>query len=993
MGQEAGRTWTTEEVRVCSRFLEWLNPEPLNPDPDAADVVISPSDPRKSGILVHSTHLLEPCSSLEDAPITDVLRQVLKTKNYCTLSPSDRYSWPAVARGHNTVIISHNAEQPLSYLAPLLSHIQLNSIFTSLTYSLGPIAVLLCPGWERAQVVYDLLEESKVSKTLRPVISVLGTGKNEAKAVKIPKNCLLLVTTPFTLVRLLSCHCFLFLRMCHLILDEAEEIFALGSDQMETVLKHFQKVTCSDENVFCPKQLVVVARRWTSHLESLIGNHMPSPYTIISVPEEAALYGNVQQVILMTVESSKMAALLGVLDFNPVVGQKSLIVTNSAQEVEEVFKAVSNKSAFCLKTHEGLTHQFDFVMEQWRKDIGSGTQVILVTTNDCLKCLSIRDATCLIHYGFPTSPKVFGSRLFCMAENFRNLCEGVCSQDQTGHNSQVCRSVLLLSEKNASHVVGVLRYLKRTNALLPPELLAFAQGVQVAREDQKMDRPLCSYLKSFGFCRDSSVCPDRHQFHSQLDQSVLPSSGVIEVVPLFIKSASVFSGRMVRKDDKCFNLMASGMASYYADKKPGATELLEGCLYAVQEDDVFHRVKILSIPKCGDCLFFAVLVDFIDVGKEEEVKSHQILQLPEQFQSLPGQAIEMVICRVKPADAEKDWHPKVTRAISQKIRGLQHQSRVVLSLGNTVFLDCMVRLTKVPGMKTLINEYNVQSEILNTGMAVSNPDHLNLLRALCEGDLVNKDTENTSRLEEDSVSVQVKIKTDRAADDTPVSTPDPLLSLKAPTNHFTVQTPSLSVCESASRQKDISTSELVQSARDGEECCTSDTAVSLHLLENGLPEDPHHNNTKHVFDHNKDDNSNSTISFHPQVVWHQTLDSVILTVKLMNPECQLWDFYPDRVVYSGRVNGQIYRADLQLHQKIAADLCHLEMKSHEPVLKLVKQQQGYWEQLVTTKNIFVRYNMEYIDEDEDKVLNDTVFLEETGENNWYVNSGSGSESD
>lgn len=33
-------------------------------------------------------------------------------------------------------------------------------------------------------------------------------------------------------------------------------------------------------------------------------------------------------------------------------------------------------------------------------------------------------------------------------------------------------------------------------------------------------------------------------------------------------------------------------------------------------------------------------------------------------------------------------------------------------------------------MKTLINEYNVQSEILSTGMGVKNPEHLNLLRAL-----------------------------------------------------------------------------------------------------------------------------------------------------------------------------------------------------------------------------------------------------------------------
>lgn len=52
-----------------------------------------------------------------------------------------------------------------------------------------PIAVLLCPGWEKVQVVFDLLEDLKVSQTLHPVIVQLGTGKDEAKAVKIPKNC------------------------------------------------------------------------------------------------------------------------------------------------------------------------------------------------------------------------------------------------------------------------------------------------------------------------------------------------------------------------------------------------------------------------------------------------------------------------------------------------------------------------------------------------------------------------------------------------------------------------------------------------------------------------------------------------------------------------------------------------------------------------------------------------------------------------------------
>lgn len=49
--------------------------------------------------------------------------------------------------------------------------------------------MLLCPGWEKVQAVYDLLEEIKVAQILHPLIVLLGVGKDEAKAVKIPKNC------------------------------------------------------------------------------------------------------------------------------------------------------------------------------------------------------------------------------------------------------------------------------------------------------------------------------------------------------------------------------------------------------------------------------------------------------------------------------------------------------------------------------------------------------------------------------------------------------------------------------------------------------------------------------------------------------------------------------------------------------------------------------------------------------------------------------------
>lgn len=61
-----------------------------------------------------------------------------------------------------------------------------------------------------------------------------------------------------------------------------------------------------------------------------------------------------------------------------------------------------------------------------------------------------------------------------------------------------------------------------------------------------------------------------------------------QVVPLYIKAASVFSGRIIKEDDSFQNMVAE-MTSHFADKKAGATDVLVGGLYAVQEDEDFHR--------------------------------------------------------------------------------------------------------------------------------------------------------------------------------------------------------------------------------------------------------------------------------------------------------------------------------------------------------------------------------------------------------------------
>ncbi|XP_061669490.1 putative ATP-dependent RNA helicase TDRD12 isoform X2 [Syngnathoides biaculeatus] len=943
-----------------TRLLEWLNPKSLkfHSDDDECDPVL-PINPKICDILVHSSLPTEPFSSLDDAPITDNFRRMLQRKQFCP-SPVDLVAWPAVARGNNTVVISPTADQPHGYLAPFLSHMLLSTIFTISSSRVGPLAVVLCPGWEKVHLLCDLLKEGQVSRSLNPA-GVLNGG---AKDVNIPKDCLLLVTTPFSLVRLLSRHCFLFLRLRHLVLDEADQLFALAPDQMETILQHFQKVISRQEMSSCPQQLVASAKRWTAQMEALIANHMPDACTVIAAPEEAALYGNVQQVVLMTLESSKIATLLSVMDFCPDVGQKTVIICNTAAEVEDVHKAVSSKSGFCMKTHEGLTHTVDFVLQQWAKCIRPGTNVILVITNECLSCLGLTDATCVVHFAFPSSPKTFGSRLFCMSSHFRNLSE----PSSTARVSQVCKSLLLVSERNARHVVGLVRYLKRSRAPLPAELLAFAEAAREVQEEDKTDRPFCHYLKSFGVCRFSR-CPDRHRLVSQLDQSNLPASGFIEVLPLYVKTASVFCGRIVREEDGVFDRMMADMTSYYADCQPLSEELREGGLYAVQEDQDFHRVKVITVPDAKDRPFFGVLVRFIDVGKEKEVNSCQILRLPDEFRTVPGQAVEMIVCQVKPGDAEADWHPKVTRAVSQKIVGVRHRARAAHSLGNAVFLDIMVRETRVPGMKTVISEYNVPALILNTGMAERNPGHLDQLKALS---LTRGNRTSDPPVEPESLQIS-NLSTIRN------KAVEGVKELEVPEHQ------ALPLRQEADEKTNIQSSSHISGTEINQ---TTNQPPHLNIFEDGDPAGDDRNDEVLVACR-----ADVTKNLHPQVRWYQTSTSLSVTLKLRDPQGQRCDFHPDRAVYSGSVDGRRYRADLDLYAGVLAERCRWELKCGEPVLALVKRECGYWPALLRSKNKFVSYDVDHLEEEDDVSTHSVAFLGDTGEEFHFVDTDSSTDSD
>ncbi|NWR85260.1 DDX17 helicase, partial [Furnarius figulus] len=688
---------------------------------------------------------VEPSSVLETAPLFDGLKKELARNKFPGPNLTESYCWPPAAQGYDVVAISHQGNDPLLYIPPVLTLVQQKNTYQALPNTTG-VSLIICPGWKKAQLVFDLLKTygRKSCRDLRPVLVILGQNKEAASHVKI-QSCEVVVTTPYSLLRLLEQNSWWLCRLCHLVLDEIEVLFSDTTEQVFTILGCYKKATAQARGN--PQhQIIAVGTQWNRHITHLMKDFMNDPYIVVTVSEEAAICGNVQQVVQPCMNSDKITELLKILDFTPRNLQKVLVFTDSVSEVEMIHKALKKNSVVSLKKHKESKCNANCVSEQWRRMHSSGTPVVLVLTDDCLEPLGIRDATCVIHFSFP-SLRTFGQRLQSMTDNFCTLRKD-SSIDQEHSKA---KSVILLTENSSCHAPEILGYLQRAEAEIPQELHDLTARLLEFEEEKKLSRPLCASLKTFGICRNRAACPDRHQINLSIDAAqnipdkMAKTAERVSIVPLHIVHATNYFGRIVEKQKDQYEVLAGEMKNYF--KVPGhrisANTVEKSAFYALYEGVLCHRVQVVDVPaKEEEKSVCKVTIKYIDEGRTSQVSSDQLLHLPAKFQSLPPQAVEFVVCRVKPIDNEIEWNPKVTDHIHHKIKGKLHHAKIVHTLGQTAWVDPVIGVASLSSVKVWINEYNIRSEILSTGLGTDNPEHLAAIQKLCRHGQVLDHTES-----------------------------------------------------------------------------------------------------------------------------------------------------------------------------------------------------------------------------------------------------------
>ncbi|NWS81501.1 DDX17 helicase, partial [Toxostoma redivivum] len=854
---------------------------------------------------------IDPSSVLETAPLFDGLKKELLWNKFPGPTFTESYCWPPVAWGCDVVTISQQGNDPLLYIPPVLTLLQLESNYQALPNMSG-VSLILCPGWKKAQLVFDLLKTyGKGCRRLHPMLIILGQKKEAASQVEI-QGCEVVVTTPYNLLRLLEHNTGFLCRLCHLVLDEIEVLFSDTAEQVFTILNCYKKATAQAQGDL-PHQIIAVGTQWNKHITPLIKKFMNDPHIVITVIEEAAIFGNVQQVVQPCMNSNRTAELLKILDFTQRNLQKVLVFTDSVTEVEMIHKALKRNSVVSLKKHKESKCNDKCVLERWRKMHSSGAPAVLVLTDDCLQSLGIRDATCVIHFSFP-SPGVFGQRLQSMSDSF---CTGI--KDSAGDQEYTkAKSVILLTENSSCHAAGILHYLKHAGAEIPEEFCDLTARVLESEENEKSSRPLCASLKTFGICRNRTECPDRHQINLSIDMAQNIADEMIEtpervtILPLFIIHATNYSGRIVKKQKDQYTVLAKEMNSYFkvSGHRITVNTVEKSVFYGLHEGANYHRVQVVETPAKDEENVCKVTIKYIDEGRTSQVNSDQLLHLPAKFKSLPPQAVEIVVCRVKPIDNEAEWNPKVTDHINHKIKGKLHHAKVVHTLGRTVWVDPMVGVTNLPTMKMWINEYNIRSEILSTGLGTDNPEHVEEIQKLCRQIAVLDDAQSLE--------------------------------------HFTKE--DTAGLEEASSPQDTSIQE-----NSSETSNNSVMFLDVLFLDDVVQAKEAEDSTVH-----------QQKSCHPQIKWLQDKMTVTLKVQILRAADTKCEFSREKVAFSAYSEGKLYVADLELYQSVIAEQSTYVIKDTEAVILLVKEKKGAWCKLLKNKNVHVSLDFEHWEESEDE---------------------------
>ncbi|XP_039278901.1 putative ATP-dependent RNA helicase TDRD12 [Nilaparvata lugens] len=711
-------------------------------------------------IVLHSSpdieETIEPINFLFDSYICERIQSVLTEKRRYDLTPLQKHIYPVLCKRYNILVVGNaTSGKTLASVVSIVSLLRQEQFYSSLPMTHGPKAIHLCSYSYKvrntARMYTDLINGPDV------VVQVAcgGAGLDSSVKLNMIKRCDILVTTPICLARVLKAGQIVDLkRLCHIIYDDADTIFDIFLDEIKSITAAIKIL--ENKRTSFKVQKIVLSQTWFPKLRDFVKNVIFSGFICVSNFNqlESVLYSNFKPNFQFLQPKNKADRLKLLLQSHPLPARRIVIICNDVDEVTELEQKLEEIGKTVLVAHEGMTHiEVSGVRKCWTSSMALLDPVLVCTdsANSIFSELEITDCTWLIQYSLPPSKTVFSNRFGCLLDSFRNIF--LDNEDKLEP-----RIDIFIDESNDEQFPMIVNVMKRMKVLVHPVIDEVVERIKKRKELAKKHSPVCDQLREFGVCHDRKVCHFRHIFIKNVDDEenlYVPKVGLVKLNILDVHSANHLSAQTLEykvdsqwrrmPNHKLLELICLKMDAHFKVRsqifiypKP---EL--GDLVAVKPDhDLYCRGKVITILKRNEEKEpTKVRVKLIDLGAIMEFSTLKLYDLPDELKKYPGQAVDVFLCGLKPADQDCAWDLEAVNFVKRWVESAQRNIRVngksqyiygqiSMSAGHTLWLEHITHCEWLEATKTQIHS-NLGFELLQAKLALSNPDHKPIIRNLC----------------------------------------------------------------------------------------------------------------------------------------------------------------------------------------------------------------------------------------------------------------------
>lgn len=376
---------------------------------------------------------------------------VIKRLGYAAPTPIQAQAIPAIMSGRDIIGVAKTGSgKTIAFLLPMFRHIKDQRPLES---GEGPLALIMTPTRELATQIWRESKPFMAKLGMRAVCAYGGSNLSEQIA-DMKKGAEVVVCTPGRMIDLLTANSGRVTnlrRTTYLVLDEADRMFDMGFEPQ--VMKIIN-------NIRPDRQTVLFSATFPQKMDALARKILHRPLEI-TVGGRSVVAKEIDQRVEIRTPETKFVRLLEILGEMGELHKdeddfRTLIFVERQESADDLFKELMKKGYISSSLHGGKD-QVD--RDETIADFKAGFIPIVIATSVAARGLDVKELKLVVNYDCPNHMEDYVHRA-----------------GRTGRAGQKGVCITFITPDQERYSLDILRALQASEAYIPPELQALADG-------------------------------------------------------------------------------------------------------------------------------------------------------------------------------------------------------------------------------------------------------------------------------------------------------------------------------------------------------------------------------------------------------------------------------------------------------------------------------------------------------------------------------------